>query len=453
MSISIQDILHATDGELIAEGRLSSFPLSISTDTRNIKEGDIFVALKGDNFDAHNFLEQAVEQGVETLLVQEDKGISGVNVVLVKDTLKGLQDLASYWRGELTDRAIGITGSNGKTSTKDLTAAVLSQKFGTKATLGNFNNHIGLPLTILRNVREDEATIYEMGMNHPGEIAPLCEIARPQVGIITSVGTAHIEHMGSQDAIAKEKGMLGAALPKDGTLIIPTDIDYREVLLEMTSAEVIETGIDSVSPISATEMRAEGNGTAFTLHTPKGSAEVLLPLKGRHMVSNALLAAAVGHVYGLSVEEIARGLSSVELTTGRLRQFTYGTQTILDDTYNANPDSVKAAATTLKEALSGDQRGYLVLGKMAELGNLTDQGHLDVGEFGANLGLDVISVGSEASLIAEGAKKAGKGAEHFQTKKEAEDWLKNNLEEESIILFKGSRSAAMETVMNAVFPE
>jgi len=429
MSISIQDILHATDGELIAEGRLSSFPLSISTDTRNIKEGDIFVALKGDNFDAHNFLEQAVELGVETLLVQEDKGISGVNVVLVKDTLKGLQDLASYWRGELTDQ------------------------FGTKATLGNFNNHIGLPLTILRNVREDEATIYEMGMNHPGEIAPLCEIARPQMGIITSVGTAHIEHMGSQDAIAKEKGMLGAALPKDGTLIIPTDIDYREVLLEMTSAEVIETGIDSVSPISATEMRAEGNGTAFTLHTPKGSAEVLLPLKGRHMVSNALLAAAVGHVYGLSVEEIARGLSSVELTTGRLRQFTYGTQTILDDTYNANPDSVKAAATTLKEALSGDQRGYLVLGKMAELGNLTDQGHLDVGEFGANLGLDVISVGSEASLIAEGAKKAGKGAEHFQTKKEAEDWLKNNLEEESIILFKGSRSAAMETVMNAVFPE
>jgi len=274
MSISIQDILQATGGQLLSEAGPNAFSLSVSTDTRNIKEGDLFVALKGDNFDAHNFLDKAVEQGAKTLLVQEDKGVEGVNVVLVEDTLKGLQDLASSWRNELTDRAIGITGSNGKTSTKDLTDAVLSQKFQTKATLGNFNNHIGLPLTVLRNTREDEATIYEMGMNHPGEIAPLCEIARPQIGIITSIGTAHIEHMGSQEGIAREKGALAAALPKDGTLIVPTDVDYKEVLVEMNVGELLEVGIESDTPIAALDMRAEGNGTTFTLRTPKGEAQV-----------------------------------------------------------------------------------------------------------------------------------------------------------------------------------
>ena len=453
MSISIQDILQATGGELISEGGLSSFVLSVSTDTRQVRDGDLFVALKGDNFDAHNFLEQAVEKGAKTLLVQEDKGITGVNVVLVKDTLQGLQDLASYWRGELTDRAIGITGSNGKTSTKDLTAAVLSQKFETKATLGNFNNHIGLPLTVLRNDRTDEATIYEMGMNHPGEIAPLCEIACPQIGIITSIGTSHIEYMGSQEAIAKEKGALAAALPEDGTLIIPHDMDLKQVVLEMNQGDVLEVGIDTDTPISAQELRAEGHGMAFTLKTPKGSAEVMLPLKGRHMVSNALLAAATGHIYEMTAEEIARGLSSVELTTGRLRQFTHGTMTILDDTYNANPDSVKAAALTLKESLTDGQRGYLVLGKMAELGEFTEQGHLDVGIYGAELGLTVVSVGDEAEFIAEGVKRAGKEPIHFATKAGAQEWLAKNLEENTIILFKGSRSAAMETVMNAVFPE
>ncbi len=453
MSISIQDVLHATGGKLLSEGALSSFPLSVSTDTRQIKDGDIFVALQGDNFDAHNFLEQAVEKGAKTLLVHEDRGITGVNVVLVKDTLQGLQDLASYWRGELTDRAIGITGSNGKTSTKDLTDAVLSQRFQTKATLGNFNNHIGLPLTVLRNTREDEATIYEMGMNHPGEIAPLCEIARPQIGIITTVGTAHIEHMGSQEEIAKEKGALAAALPADGTLIIPTDVDYKDVLLAMNGGQVLETGIETETPISATGLKAEGNGTAFTLKTPQGEASVLLPLKGRHMVSNALLSAAVGHLYGMSAEEIAHGLSSVELTSGRLRQFSHGSYTILDDTYNANPDSVKVAALTLQEALAEGQKGYLVLGKMAELGDLTDQAHLEVGEYGAQLGLTVISVGEEAKLITEGAKKAGNEPQHFAIKQDAETWLKDNLEEGSMILFKGSRAAAMETVMNTVFPE
>lgn len=451
--ISLSDIIHATGGRLLSEGKESSFALSVSTDTRKIQQGDLFVALKGDNFNAHNFLEQAVEKGAETLLVQEDKGVTGVNVILVEDTLKGLQDLAAYWRSQLTDRAVGITGSNGKTSTKDLTLAVLGVKFQTKATLGNFNNHIGLPLTVLRNDRSDEATIYEMGMNHPGEISPLCEIAQPRVGVISSIGTAHIEHMGSQEGIAREKGALAAALPPDGTLIIPEAIDQKNILLEMNQATVLETGIDSDTPISAMEVRAEGDGTAFTLKTPRGTASVSLPLKGLHMVSNALLAAGVGHTYGMSTEEIAQGLNSVELTTGRLRQFTHGTQTILDDTYNANPDSMKAAALTLKDALTDGQKGYLVLGKMGELGELAPQGHLDVGRYGAELGLEVISVGEGAELLTEGAEKAGGTGRHFQEKKEAIDWMKENLQEHSIILFKGSRSAAMETVMHSLFPE
>ncbi len=452
--ISIPDILQATGGRLLAEEGEQSFPLFVSTDTRSINDGDLFVALEGENFDAHNFLDMAVQKGATTLLVHKEVAVPGANIILVEDTLKGLQDLAAYWRGELTDRAIGITGSNGKTSTKDLTQAVLNQKFKTKATLGNFNNHIGLPLTVLRNGRDDDATISEMGMNHPGEIAPLCEIAKPRVGIICSIGTAHIEYMGSQEAIAKEKGALAASLPEDGILIIPKDVAQKEILLEQNNAQtVLEVGIETDSEISAHEVKAEGDGTAFILRTPKGEAKVILPLKGRHMVSNALLAAAVGHYYGMSPQEIAQGLNAVELTTGRLRQFTYGTQTILDDTYNANPDSVRAAAVTLKDALSEGQKGYLVLGKMGELGHLADEGHLEVGAYGAKLGLEMISVGEEAKLITEGVLKAGGQAKHFTEKKEAVDWMAENLQENSMILFKGSRAAAMETVMNALFPE
>ncbi len=452
--ISIQDILAATGGTLISEGGESSFELSVSTDTRQIQSGDVFVALKGEKFDAHQFLAQAVEKGAGTLLVQEEVKLEGVNVVLVEDTLVGLQDLARYWRTQLTDRAVGITGSNGKTSTKDLTLAVLSERYETKATLGNYNNHIGLPLTVLRNTRDDEATIYEMGMNHPGEIAPLCDIGQPMVGVITSIGTAHIEHMGSQEGIAREKAALAQALPEDGTLIIPEDITLKEVVMEMNNGGLMEVGIESDSAvINAQGVRAEGIGTAFTLITPRGSADVLLPLKGRHMVMNALLAAGTGHLYGLTAEEIARGLSGVELTSGRLRQFSHGDITILDDTYNANPDSMKAAALTLKEALEDGQTGYLVLGKMAELGEHTDSGHLEVGAYGASLGLQVISVGAEAKLISEGAKRAGQDALHFPTKEDARDWMQSNLETGSVVLFKGSRSAAMETLMQELYPE
>ena len=453
MSISIEELLHATNGSLLCDQGEQSFPLKVSTDTRRIAQGDVFVALKGENFDAHHFLDQAVALGAGTLIVHEDKGVSGANVVLVKDTLLALQALARFWRGELTDRAVGITGSNGKTSTKDLALAILSQRYRTTATLGNLNNHIGLPLTVVANAREEEATIYEMGMNHPGEIAPLCEICKPQVGIITSIGTAHIEHMGSREGIAREKGALAAALPTDGTLVIPADIDFKEVLMEMNQGRTLEVSIDQDTPIKASNVRADGNGTSFTLSTPQGSADVSLPLKGRHMVMNALLAAGSGHLFGLSPREIANGLNTVELTSGRLRQFTSEGFTILDDTYNANPDSMKAAALTLSEALEDGQRGYLVLGKMAELGDFTHQGHLEVGQYAASLGLSVISVGEEARAIHEGALLSSGHAIHLASKAETVNWLKENLEPNSMVLFKGSRAAAMETVMNEVFPE
>ncbi len=452
--ISIQDIILATGGTLIADGSESSFLLNVNTDTRKIMKGDLFVALKGESFDAHNFLDVAIEKGASTLIVQEDRGVTGVNVILVEDTLKALQDLASYWRSQLTDRSIGITGSNGKTSVKDLTAAVLSQKFQTKATLGNFNNHIGLPLTVLRNSPEDEATIYEMGMNHPGEIAPLCEICRPYVAVISSIGTAHIEYMKTQEAIAQEKGALPASLPEDGVLIITHDVAQKDILLGMNKGKLMQVGIEAEGvDVQASELRSDATGTTFTLTIGGESAVVNLPLKGRHMVSNALLAAAVGSVYQLDVATIAQGLSSVKLTSGRLRQFEHSGHLILDDTYNANPDSVKAAARTLKESLNSDQAGYLVLGAMGELGHLKDEGHREVGAYGANLDLSVISVGEEAQLIYEGAKAQGGFAKHFDKKQEAIDWMRDNLQEGSQILFKGSRSSAMETVMSSVFPE
>jgi len=441
-SYPLQQLAEAMSGTLVQGGGERVISSGVSTDTRNIPEGALFFALKGENFDAHDFLTQAVGSGAGALVVaRTDELPDSAPVVLVKDTLSALQDLAKWYRLELGIPVVAITGSNGKTSTKDFTRSVLSQKFRVNATLGNFNNHIGLPLTVLATSEEDEVGVFEMGMNHAGELAPLCEIGKPNVSVITNIGTAHIEHLGSREAIAVEKGTVARALDEKGTLLVPSDCHFLEDLCQSTSAKVITVGQGAVR---AEKVECGLAGSSFDLVIDGlGRIETSIRVAGPHMVTNALLAAGVGVVLGLGLEEIARGLAQAELTTGRLRQYQSGGVTVIDDTYNANPESIIAALETLA-GLPVKGRRFAVLGMMAELGSHAGEAYPKIGRIAGGLTLALVTVGDEA---------AGYGAgQHFHTPEEAADWLAREAGPGDVVLFKGSRMAAMERVMNQAFP-
>ena len=442
-SYPLQKLAHAMSGSLLQGGEDCVISAGVSTDTRCLPAGAMFFALKGENFDAHHFLAEAVEAGAGALVLQDDSDLpEGIPVILVNDTLKALQALAKWYRGELGIPVVAITGSNGKTSTKDYTHSVLSQKFRVNSTLGNLNNHIGLPLTVLATAANDEVGVFEMGMNHSGELAPLCEIGRPDVSIITNVGTAHIEHLGSRKAIAIEKGTVARVLSEKGTLLLPSDCDEVYDFRASTPARVITVGDG--------EIRAENtvsgeSGSAFDLTIDGlGTKRTSISVVGRHMISNALLAAGAGYVLGLSLDEISAGLTNAKLTSGRLRRYLSHGLTVIDDTYNANPESVIAALETLA-SLPESGRRIAALGMMAELGEHAVEAYPRIGRIARDLGVTLVTVGDDAD-------KYG-GDHHFQTHGEAATWLSNETSPGDIVLFKGSRMAAMDQVMKLTFPE
>lgn len=452
----LTEIVDAVHGKLHC-GEGSASVNEVSTDTRTLREGSLFVALRGENFDAHDFLVQAVEKSATAVLVErvpEGFDPQGLGVIVVKDCLTALQALAAWYRKSLDIEVVGITGSNGKTSTKDFAQAVLSERFKVNATKGNLNNHIGLPLSVLSTEEDDEVCIWEMGMNHPGEIAPLCEIAHPRIGIITNVGTAHIEFMGSREAIAEEKGELARSLPEGGVLLVSAACDYAERFRTWTKARMMIVG-NGRGLVRAEKLRMDRSGSTFELVIGDADpVEVKLPVVGRHMVANALLAAGAGHALGMTKEEIARGLNKTELTSGRLRTFDADGVTIFDDTYNANPESMLAAIETLAEmkVSEGGER-YVVLGRMAEQGIHAEPGHRKIGGLAAERGICVLSVGEGALAISEGAAVQGGEANHFNTIGSAADWLRARCVSGDAVLFKGSRAAAIERVMNEAFPK
>ena len=447
-ALQLADVLGAT----LAAGRGDVMVTGgVSTDTRKLPLGSLFVALRGENFDGDRFAAQALASGAVVALVEKWDGElpADTAVIVVPNTLHALQRLACWWRKQLDLPVVGITGSNGKTSTKDFTAAVLAQRFHVSATRGNLNNHIGVPLTVLATTQEHTAAVWEMGMNHSGEIAPLCEIARPKYGVITNIGTAHIEFMGSREAIAEEKGMLARALPADGTLFLPATCDFRDYLRQRTRSAMIAVG-NGRGLVRAENLRFGVEGTGFTLVIEGLEAEeVSLPVPGRHMVTNALLAAAVGWKLGISPAEIATGLSSASLSGGRLDRYQYQGTTVIDDTYNANPESMAAAIETLADTpvANGAQR-IIVLGRMGELGSHAAAAHLRTGALAAERNLTVLAVGEGSEGIAQGAK----GAPYFLDLEQAARWLTREVKPGDVVLFKGSRSATVERVMHAAFP-
>ena len=437
-------------GAAVSSGHRKTLIDKISTDSRTLKHGELFVALRGENFDAHSFVESVAKAGAAGAIVDSNwTGKIPENFALIRteDTLQAYQKLAANYRKSLPLKVVAITGSNGKTSTKDFTAAVLGRRFHVTKTQGNFNNHVGLPRTMLEATSQDEVAVWEIGMNHPGEVAVLAKLAAPDAAIITNIGTAHIEFMGSREAIAAEKGSLAQAVGPEGTVILNADDPFSKSIAPSTSAKVILAGTTE-GTVRAAEITQSANGTDFTILEGAHRCRAQLPVPGLHMVQNALLGVAAGRIFGLSLEECAAGLAAAPLTKARLQiKEIHGVQ-FIDDSYNANPDSMKAALRTLVE-LDTDGKRIAVLGEMRELGDESERGHLEVGETAAALRVDyLIAIGTVAAAIARAAERAGLEKTRAVTSaSEAAGILAEIAEPGDLVLIKGSRVARTERVM------
>ena len=475
-AVSLAQIVQAVDAQLLSGGTASeTFVRGVSIDSRTVKKGDLFFALKGQRTDGHSYVAAAFAAGAAAAVVSrvpeglENNGPSGFKPLLkVDDTLAALQKLAGWYRRQFKLPAVGVTGSTGKTTAKDLIAAVLASRGPVLKTEENFNNEIGLPLTVLNLNEEHWAAVFEMGMRGRGEIAELCRIARPTVGVITNVGHTHQELLGSIENIARAKGELLENLPSEGVAVLNGDDPRLRQLAEEARCRAVFFGIRTESDYCARNIRLKGRrGVSFTLCMPDGTAvEIALPVPGEHNVLNALAAFAVGDQLGLSAEEMAKAVRGAKLSSRRL-DFRSGPRgaIIINDVYNANPDSMCAALRVL-QAVARDEaersegaagrtpRSVAVLGEMYELGDFCGEGHRLVGEEVAKLDVSfLVTVGELAAEIARGAKDAGFPASRVksvQTNADAVQVLLEHLQAGDVILVKGSRGMHMEEIVEAM---
>lgn len=435
------------------EGENAEF-VAVSTDTRADLAGQLFVALRGERFDAHDFLADAVAQGAVAALVDERATLvapAGLALIRCADTRRGLAALAGFWRSRFTIPVIGITGSNGKTTVKEMCAAILRAWLGEDAmlaTAGNLNNDIGVPLMLLRLRETHRAAVIEMGMNHPGEIAVLAAIARPTVALVNNAQRAHLEGMGGLQSVAEEKGRLFGALAPEGVAIINADdahaAYWRSILPGCRS---LSFGLQASAELSAS-VEPLAHGSRLELRTPQGRANVELPAPGEHNVRNALGAAAACLAAGAPLDAVVRGLAGFTGAKGRLqRKRAQGGAVLLDDSYNANPDSVRVGIDVLA-ATTG--RKFLVLGDMGEIGEMSAQCHDEIGGYARSAGLDRLFALGEHSRLA--ARNFGSGGEHFESVEALVEAVRPLLANDVVVLVKGSRFMRMERVVEALCP-
>ena len=440
-------------GSLVRErqpGRAARFR-RVAIDSRQVGQGDLFVALSGERNDGHEFVSDAVARGARGVLVQETRQAlpPDVAVFVVQDTLAALQRLAAGRRDRRRAKVIGVTGSVGKTTTKEITADVLATRYSTLKNEANYNNEIGLPMTLLSLTHRHERAVLEMGMYAQGEIRMLCEIARPEVGVVTNVGPSHLERLGSLEAIAAAKAELPESLPPHGFAIFNADDPLVLAMAGRTRAQPLTYGTTADAEVRATEIASRGlEGVSFLLHRRGESVPVETTLPGRHIVSNALAAAAVALADGFSLAETAAALGRAQAPLRIQAYRARGGGTILDDTYNASPASMAAALDLLAE-IPG--RRIAVLGEMAELGAATEEGHLAVGRRAAETADVIHAVGELGGLIAEAARNLGHGAtHHWSTKEAAGEALAADLRPDDVVLLKASRAMAFETLLDAL---
>ena len=439
-------------------------------DSRQAIAGSLFIAIPGENVDGHDFLADAFKHRAFFALIERDVDASFRTLDLrenlkadsipelspplclrVESTVKALQQIARFWRRQLDIRVIGITGSVGKSTTKETVAEVLRQRYRTLKSPGNRNNEIGLPLSILKLGREYQRAVLEMGFYVPGEIAFLCDIAQPQVGVVTNIGTVHAERAGSQEAIAQGKSELVQALPEDGVAILNFDDPWVRKMEEKTRAQVFFYGLSSEADLWADDVEGLGlEGIRFRLHYKRETLHVRVPLIGRHSVHTALRAAAVGLVEGLTWQEIFDGLNQEQT---QLRLVVARSKTgalILDDTYNASPESMLAALNLLDEL---DGRKIAVLGDMLELGQYERQGHELVGLRTAEVADILLTLGTRAQMIADAAHEADLEKSSIIEFEEIEPiitWLNENLSKNDSVLVKGSHGLRMDRIVNTL---
>ncbi len=424
----------------------------VSIDSRRVPEGCLFIAIRGERHDAHAFLADAAGTAAALLIERGRERPPGVAVVEVDDTTRALAALGVGVRRRFSGRVIGITGSNGKTSTKELTAAALGS-IPHLHTEGNLNNQFGVPLTLLRLEDRHQIAIVEIGTNHPGEIGYLADLARPEIGVITNIGTAHAEYLGGREGIAVEKGALFEALPEDGVAVANADDPFVMEQTARTRASVLRVGRGRDADVRAENVRATGlQGFQFRLCTPFGDADTRIPNLGEVHVQNALAAAGAALAAGVPLETVAAGLPETPVVGGRLEAVEVGGVHVLNDSYNANPQSMRAALETLCR-LRGAGRAVAVLGYMAELGDDAPRFHEEVGRAAAELGVDLlVAVGQHAETMGAGAVGAGLAAAALRTAPdaaEAASQLRETLREGDWVLLKGSRSMGMERVLTA----
>ena len=439
-------------------GRLLAGPAdarfdSVAIDSRQVERGGLFVAIAGPNHDGHDFVAAVAKAGAHGVLVDAGHALptlpDALAVIAVDDTTPGLGALAAGHRDGFDGPLVGITGSNGKTTTKEMCAAILEIGAPTLRTQGNLNNHYGLPLTLLARAPEHRRAVIELGMNHRGEIAPLAAIARPTVGAVTNIGTAHIEHLGSREEIAAEKGDLLAALGPEGTAIVNAADDFADVLAGRARCPVLRFGREARADVRAEAIRSEAGRFHFRLVLPDASGDVTVAGLGDTTIDNALCAAGAAFATGLPLEEIQAGLAAYRGVAGRLEQRRLpGGVMLIDDSYNANPQSLEVALRLLARCEGG--RRVAVLGDMGELGEEAEKAHTEAGRLVASLGIDyLVAVGSHAERMVAAAREAGLAAERTFTAENSEaagprvnafvrggDW----------VLLKGSRSMRMERV-------
>ena len=414
---------------------------AVSTDSRRIMKGCLFIPLIGDQFDGHRFIGDALQRGAAGTLCSKLPAdlLPDKFYIKVDDTLLALKALAAAYRSRFSIPFVQITGSVGKTTTKDMIASVLSAKYRVLKTPENFNNNIGVPLTLLMLSPDTQVAVIETGMNHFGEIRYLGEMIRPEIAVITNIGDAHIEFLGSREGILKAKSEIFENLQNGGTAVLNGD----DALLDTLDLpfETLRCGQSERCSVRVTDMADHGvNGITCTVTTAQDKYELYIPAPGEHMVYSASMAVAIGEKLGLSREEIIRGVASFESSGSRMHIVKLaGGRSILDDCYNANPQSVTAALEIL--AKTECDRKIAVLGDMGELGALTEQAHYNMGALAAMLGIDqVVAIGPKAAKIAEGTEENGGRAQHFATKEEALGAVRGHFAENSAMLIKASHA-------------
>lgn len=454
------EILKATGGSPFKGGAEWSCR-GLSTDTRTLRGGNLFIALTGDRFDGHDYLAAATEKGAAGLLIRTDRlgkldaGVKDLPVISVPDTLRALGDIASMWRRRFFLPVVAITGSSGKTTTKEMIAAIAARSRKILATEGNLNNLIGLPQTLLRIREEHELAVVEMGTNSPGEIARLAVIAAPDIGLITNIGPAHMEGLGSLEAIREEKGALFEVMNGRGTAIINRDDDAIGILERRRRGDRITFGLKSGADITARRVeKARPEGVRFNLVIDGIGVPVRLPVPGQHNVQNALAAGAAAWALGIEREEIAAGLAAFCPVPGRMefRRLGNGAFVIMD-TYNANPASMRESLITL-QGLRKKGRTIAILGDMLELGTQAQELHEGIGSILVKTGVDrVFLKGPLSRSTAAGAMKKGFPKERiafFDDPEEVLTSLRSFLKKDDWILIKGSRKMKMEVVTESI---